>query len=438
MLICIIIIKSRKYLNFSLKSVAEFLVKIFEEYIEIYSTKKNEKNINRLNILIKLTSALIRSNESIFLETTLINKSSENSEHSISDSLVKINPLIYNEFDPKIENEIIYKLISKNFSLIDKYLNMNKLKQEQKNNEHNNPDCKSNNIHDLDFPLTLHFSLLHFLKNFCSVFFNKNISLQYSSIFCMLSDYLKLESSSELIIFIFKFLIESFTKTKLPQDQKNKAMIEIKKIFEILIDKSYICFEYNNLKNSDSNALNSLFIGNIMINQDCLRKIINFHLDLNFLDPVNFYKIRKLFYSTLIRLLILNSNNPNNEEEGFIIYMQLIDHYTLSINEYSNKLKNEAEIECASNNLLGLIIDSIGILQKIDRRSNYSYFIKKFILCFDNIIQFYSIYRYISFLQNTMLKFVSQLTKNSYSRIDFHGDLSTTIYQNKYFLCFLI
>ena len=42
----------------------------------------------------------------------------------ISDSFVKINP-IYSEFDPKFENEIIFKLISKNFYLIEKIIIMN-------------------------------------------------------------------------------------------------------------------------------------------------------------------------------------------------------------------------------------------------------------------------------------------------------------------------
>ena len=71
--------------------------------------KKNSKRLNRLNILINFTSSLLFSNESIFLEKTFINKLTENSENALSDSLVKINPLIYNEFDPKIENEIIQK-----------------------------------------------------------------------------------------------------------------------------------------------------------------------------------------------------------------------------------------------------------------------------------------------------------------------------------------
>jgi hypothetical protein len=404
---------------------------------------------------------------------------------------VKINPLIYSEFDPNLENEMIYKLISKNFFLIEKIIIMNENNSNPEtnnlnsNNNNNNiynnnvvkinngssknnltfysnfktspnnfPMCKSKSISRLnsavnsktslqysfckseenkdfkksefEFPDYLQFSLINFLKNFSKVFFNKNLNLQYTGVFQMITDILKLENSSCLIIFIFRFLIESITKyANNSSAHKHFLLNEIKTIFEIIISKAFIRSDFSLARNSDSNALNSLFIGNLMINTDCFLKIMNFHIELNFMDPVAFEKLRKLFYNMLTRLLILHSNANNNEEDSGNLFFQLIDHYVYQIFENAEKLKIAEQMQSASTVLLGLIIDSIGILQKIDTRSHYDYFIKKILTVFDCLINFYVIYRNVPQLQIVILKFFFNITNNSCSRIDFHGRLGT-------------
>lgn len=455
-----------------------------------------------------------------------MNKQQENNEIILSDSFVNSNPLIYNEFDPKLENEMIYKLISKNFFLIEKLIimNENKFSTEVKINSNNitnnlnlnnnnlnyNSNYKNNNISkdilscnlinannncntisntnqvgsnksnfnlfsnfktspnnliknrmgansktisninsavnsktslqysfckseenkdfnkcDFDFPDYLHFSLIKFIKIFSKIFFNKNLSLQYSGIFQMITDIIKLENSSSLIIFIFRFLIESLTKTHgIAEAQKVLLLNEIKSIFEIITSKAFICPDFSKSRNQDSNTVNGLFIGNLMVNKDCLLKMMNFHLELNFMDPVSFEKLRKLFYNTLTRLLILHSNSTNDEEDlSNNFFEQLTDHYVYSIYENSEKLKIPDSMQNGSMVLLGLIIDSIGILQKVDTRNHYDFFIKKYFNILDCMINFYIIFRNVSLLQIVILQFFYNLTKNDFARINFHGNL---------------
>lgn len=293
--------------------------------------------------------------------------------------------------------------------------------------------CKSEENKDFskcefEFPEYLQFSLIKFIKNFSKVFFNRNLILQYNGVFQMITDILKLENSSCLIIFIFRFLIESITKSTNNGASAHKDILlnEIKSIFEIIISKAFICSNFSNTRNCDSNTVNSLFIGKLNLNTDCLLKIMNFHLELNFMDPVAHEKLRKLFYNSLTRLLILNSNASSNNEDDDAsanLFFQLVDHYVFQISENAEKLKISEQMQSASVVLLGLMIDSIGILQTIDTRSHYNYFVRKYVTVFDCLINFYFVYRNVPQLQIVVLKFFFNITKNSCSRIDFHGRL---------------
>jgi len=491
---------------------------------------------------VNFTSSLLYSNETIFLEKTLVNKIHENNEVSLSDSFVKINPLIYSEFDPKLESEVIYKLISKNFYLIEKIIIMNETYTEENNNDNNNTllnlnvnnnnmnnsllnnslsnngilnnnnnTCAKNNLNilnrkninffsnlkaspknylggskksisyfnsavnsktslqysiskseenknfnksEFDFPDYLHISLINFIKNFCKIFFNRNLSLQYLGVFQMITDVIKLENSSCLIIFIFRFLIETLTKkNNFHEPQKDYLLKQIDSIFEIIISKTFISADFSNRKNSDfimnnnmnssiklsidNNTIsNSLSIGNLILNTDSLMKILNFHLELNFMNPVAYGKLRKIFYNTLTRLLILHYNSKNiyvncfmetcNYEEDYLnnnLFFQLVDHYVFQIFDNAEKLKILDQMQNSSEILLGLLIDSIGILQKIDTKINYNYFVKNYARNFDCLINFYMMYRKVYILQNVLLKFFYNITKNEYSRISFIGNL---------------
>lgn len=355
---------------------------------------------------------------------SIVNISNNNNlVNNVNSNLSKNKTIFYSNFKTSPNNFGISK--SRTISKINSAVNSKTSLQYSFTKSEENKDF---NKCEFEFPDYLQFSLINFIKNFSKIFFNRNLILQYTGIFQMITDIIKLENSSCLIIFIFRFLIESITKNSNINNNTNTSyrqflLNEIKAIFEIVISKAFICSDFSNAKNSDSGALNSLFIGNLMINTDCLLKIMNFHVELNFMDPVAYQKLRKMFYNMLTRLLILHSNANNNDEDFGNLFHQLIDHYVYQIFENAEKLKIAEQMQSASTVLLGLLIDSIGIMQKIDTRSHYDYFIKKYLTVFDCLINFYIIYRNVPLLQIVILKFFFNVTNNSYSRIDFNGRL---------------
>jgi hypothetical protein len=321
-------------------------------------------------------------------------------------------------------------------------------KNNNNNNLINNDNNDNNNslINQIKFPDYLLFSLTNFLKIFCKIFFCKNLNRKYSSIFECISENLKIENSSEILIFILNFLTKIITKNKFSNAFRSKINKESKKILDILIEKIYINNDYLHLKYYD-NTINPLFIGNIMINNVIIKKITEFHMNLISLDSFEFYGLRKNFYSFLAKLLMLNCENPHNKDESLILFNFLIDFYVIEINKNSAKLKeeevkdNENEYDKGDNNdnrneneinfnkeklreniclnIFGLLVDSVGIIQKIEQRNFYLIFLQKYLTTFEKIKDFYFLFSNIYQLQNIVLKFFENLTENKFNRIEF-------------------
>jgi hypothetical protein len=337
---------------------------------------------------------VISLNQRIILEKNFVEKIIDNEENFKMDFSV-----IMQTDDQNREGEVVSQILFQNFKILDLYLN----------------GIKSTSLQTLDIN-NLHIlktGIFYFLKNFSKLFLSRQLSSKYTHVFMYLSEILRQTDSSLILSFIINFLIEICKFNSSSGVKSDHVTLQnVIKIFQIIVNQAYINFDVNS-------GEKLLFVGKLKLQQEFFNSIMDLHNIVVKMDAISLGKYRKIFYSTICKIVLLKENSNNNP-----IFNSLVEYYIENISLRKDYLKDNSEVAVT---LLGYIKDLLGISSSLKSKLDYKNFITKIYSSLLILKDFHSYNCHIPELNIAFLKLIENLTLDIPDRISFPSHSSMPI-----------
>jgi len=384
--------------TYSFDQVIVSFLELFNNFLSNFKNLiiLNPNNILKIKYLIYFASAVISFNQRALLEKDFINKvidHEENSRIGINDINVDDISIYDDPILPLNDNHIISEILIKIFHVLEFYLTTMKMLS------FNQSETSTNkNILKIMEP-----GLFYFLKNFCKLFLNKNLSGKYFNIFENISETFKLKDNTMILSFIISFLVES---CKINQISKNDHFHyqKVIKIFRTIVSNAYMSIDV-------TSGEKLLYIGKLHIQENFLNSVLEMPEILVKLDPISMGKYRTIFYNSISKIMLMKTSSRNED-----LFNLVLKFYTDNIFLRKDSIQGNEKV---GYDFLGYLQDLKGICSSISLKEDYKNFISSVHRSLLILIQFYKENSHIPEVNIFTLKLIEEITNNKHERIYF-------------------
>ncbi len=337
---------------------------------------------------------MISLNQRLILEKNFVEKILDNEENFKMD----VNDSMQSE-DQNREGEVVSRILFQIFKILDLYLNGIK-----------SISLQTSDIRNLHI---LKSGIFYFLKNFSKLFLSRQLSSKYTNVFNYLSEILRQTDSSLILSFILNFLIEVckfYSSSEIKSE--HVTLQSIIKIFQTIVNQAYIIFDNNT-------GEKLMFVGKLQLKQEFFNSVMDLHNIVVKMDAISLGKYRKIFYSTICKILLLKENSNKNP-----IFDSLIDYYIQNIALRKDHLKDNNEVALT---LHGYIKDLLGISSCLNSKLDYKNFLTKIYPSLLILKDFHCYNCHVPDINVAFLKLIENLTLDIPDRISFPSHSSMPI-----------